>query len=175
MFSWFFWTINFGGLSTIISTNVEKYYSYWLAFLLPVTVFMGSIVVLVVGRSRYIRTPPSESIIVRAYRVTMTALRIRWRLGKDYHAEHILDLAKDTLLPINGSGKETALDSDQNQFINDLKQAWRACRVFAFYPFFWVCSIQIGGNMVAQAAQMNVGKFLRTCYLMICDSHCHLS
>jgi proton-dependent oligopeptide transporter, POT family len=175
MFGWFFWTINFGGLSTIISTNVEKYYSYWLAFLLPVIVFTGSIIVLVVGRRRYIRTPPGGSIIVRAYHVTMTAFRMRWRLGKDYHAEHILDLAKDTLLPINHGGKETTVESDQNQFIDDLKQAWRACRVFAFYPFFWVCSIQIGGNMIAQAAQMNVGKFLLTRYSMICDSRCHPS
>ena len=159
MFTWFFWTINFGSLASTISTNVERYYSYWLAFLLPMTVFIGSIIVLIVGRHRYIRAPPGGSMMVRAGRVVFTAVRMRWRLGQPAAGESFLDLAKQKLLPSQGDNESEMTILEQNQFINDLKQACRACRVFAFYPFFWVCNIQLGGNMISQAAQMNVGSF----------------
>ena len=159
MFSWFYWTINVGGLSAIISTNIERYYSFWLAFLVPVTIFTGSIIVLMAGRRRYIRSPPSGSLILRAFRVTIVAIRMRWRLGKVQKYQHILDYAKESLLPIGDGSKGAVTELDQDKFINDLKQAWRACRVFAFYPFYWICVLQLGGNMISQAAQMDVGKF----------------
>ncbi|CAF2924617.1 unnamed protein product [Rotaria sp. Silwood2] len=110
-----------------------------------------------IGRHRYIHTPPNGSLIVRAYRVTITAIRIRWRLGKKHDNQHILDYAKESLLPINYGGKETVTESDQNRFINDLKQVWSVCRVFVFFPFYWICSTQVYSNFISQAAQMDVG------------------
>lgn len=145
MFTWFYWVINFGSLASTISTNVEKYASYWLAFLIPMTVFTGSILVLIIGRRRYIRIPPRGSMLLRTIRVMFTAIRMRCRLGQR---------GNEKLLPINDQDTD-----DDSQFIDDLKQACRACRVFVFYPFFWVCSIQIGGNMISQAAQMDVGQW----------------
>lgn len=71
---------------------------------------------------------------------------MRWKLGKHDAKTHILDYAKDDN------------NRDNDQFIDELKQAIRACRVFAFYPFYWVCYNQLIGNLTSQAAQMNVGK-----------------
>jgi proton-dependent oligopeptide transporter, POT family len=146
LFNWFYWAINLGALSSIVTTNVEKYHSFWLAFLIPLIVFNGSIIVLLVGRRRLVRAPPNGSLLVRAFRTTKTAVQMRWTLGKQDAKKHILDYAKD----------ENNRDSDQ--FIDELKQAIRACRVFAFYPFYWICYNQLVGNLTSQAAQMNVGK-----------------
>lgn len=148
LFNWFYWTINIGALSSIITTNIEKYHSFWLAYLIPLFVFTGSISVLIIGRQKYIRKPPSGSLLLRAIRVTIAAIQIRWRLGPKSNHTHILDYAKE-------SG---TIESDHNEFIDDLKKAMNSCRVFAFYPFYWVCYNQLAGNMVSQAAQMNVGK-----------------
>lgn len=156
LFNWFYWAINLGALSSLITTNVEKYYSFWLAYLIPLIVFNGSIIVLLVGRQRYIRNPPSGSLIIRAFRVIKTAIQMRWKLGKQDDKKHILDYAKEIeSLNDNEEKKENI-----NQFIDDLKQAIRACRVFAFYPFYWVCYNQLVGNLTSQAAQMNVGKII---------------
>ena len=38
--------------------------------------------------------------------------------------------------------------------IEELKRALRACKVFAFYPVFWVCYSQFSSNFVSQAGQM---------------------
>lgn len=111
---------------------------------------------LVVGRRRYIRNPPSGSIVLRAYRVVKTAVQMRWKLGKQDDKNHIFDYAKE----IESSTDKGETKQDLNQFIDDLKGAILACRVFAFYPFYWVCYNQLVGNLTSQAAQMNVGKII---------------
>ncbi|CAF1149126.1 unnamed protein product [Rotaria sordida] len=157
MFNWFYWAINIGALSLIATTNIEKYHSFWLAYLLPTVVFIGSIIVLAIGRGRYVQKSPSGSLLVRAARVTMTAIQRRWKFGKQPDRRDLLDYAKDMSSPTDQDGEQTTTESSNNQFIDDLKKAIKACRVFAFYPFYWICYNQFGANLVSQAAQMNVG------------------
>ena len=156
LFNWFYWAINLGALSSLLTTNIEKYHSFWLAYLMPLIVFIGSIIVLLVGRHRYIRNPPSGSLILRAFRVIKTAIQMRWKLGKQDDKKHFLDYAKE----IESPNDKEITKQNVNQFIEDLKQGIRACRVFAFYPFYWVCYNQLVGNLTSQAAQMNVGKII---------------
>jgi POT family proton-dependent oligopeptide transporter len=149
-----------GALSSLITTNAEKYHSFWLAYLIPLIVFNGSIIVLIVGRPRYIRNPPNGSLIIRSFRVIQTAIKMRWKLGKQDNKEHLLDYAKDIESLNENINKTRGTKQNINQFIDDLKQAIRACRVFAFYPFYWICYNQLVGNLTSQAAQMNVGKIV---------------
>ncbi|UJR17373.1 hypothetical protein I4U23_004268 [Adineta vaga] len=157
MFNWFYWAINIGAISSIATTNIEKYHSFWLAYLVPLVVFTGSIVVLIFGRKRYILSPPTGSLLLRAGRVLIKAIRMRSQLGKQYDRPALLDYAKETPPSTNENEEERIAIMNDNQFIDDLKQAGRACRVFLFYPFYWICYNQLGTNLVSQAAQMNVG------------------
>ncbi|CAF1586119.1 unnamed protein product [Rotaria sp. Silwood1] len=157
MFNWFYWAINIGALSLIATTNIEKYHSFWLAYLVPTVAFIGAIVVLVIGRNRYIQKPPSGSLIIRAVQVTVTAIRVRRKLGKQPDRPDFLDYAKDIPSTNDNIETEMGIELSNNQFIDELKKAVRACRVFVFYPFYWICYNQFGTNLVSQAAQMNVG------------------
>ncbi|CAF1487195.1 unnamed protein product [Adineta ricciae] len=148
LFNWFYWGINLGALSAILTTSIEKHHSFWLAYLIPLIVFIGTILVLFVGRHKYIRGPPTGSLLIRAFHVIRAALRLRWKLGRQEHIKHFLDYAKE----------EEEASTKTDQFIDDLKQAIHVCRVFAFYPFYTVCYNQLMGNLVSQAAQMNVGS-----------------
>ena len=112
---------------------------------------------LLIGRHRYVRVPPTGSLILRAFRLTSTAIRNRWTLGKQLNHNHLLDYAKGVASPGN---REAMTSQDEIQFIEDLKQAIYTCRVFAFLPFYWMCYNQGFGNLISQAAQMNVGKFI---------------
>ena len=111
---------------------------------------------LFIGRRRYVRIPPSGSLVVHGFRVTLRAVRNRRKLGKQLDKQHLLDYAKVAVLPI---ASEASPSRSENQFIDDLKQTMHACRVFAFFPFYWICYNQSLGNLVSQAAQMNVGKW----------------
>ncbi|CAF1015355.1 unnamed protein product [Rotaria magnacalcarata] len=157
MFNWFYWSIYLGALSSIITTNVEKYYSYWLAYLLPMMVFILCIVILVIGRHRYIRKPPNGSLLLHACQITIRATYMRYKLGKQDDRQHFLDYAKENSSNTIRDDEAIACESNNNQFIEDLKQAWDACRVFAFFPVYWMCCLQTANNMISQAAQMNVG------------------
>src|SRR5699024_10654760 len=35
LFMWFYWVVNIGALSPLITVNVEKHHSFWLAYLIP--------------------------------------------------------------------------------------------------------------------------------------------
>lgn len=149
MFNWFYWGINLGALSSLITTNVEKYHSFWLAYMIPLIVFNGAILVLTIGRRSFIQVAPQGSLLLRACHVIKIAIQKRWKLGKQDPAKHFLDYAKDD---------QTTEKDDTNQFIDELKQAMRVCRVFLFFPFYHICYNQMINNLISQAAQMNVGK-----------------
>ncbi|UJR26327.1 hypothetical protein I4U23_007665 [Adineta vaga] len=154
LFNWFYWAINLGALSSILTTSIEKHHSFWLAYLIPLIVFIGSIVILLIGRHKYIRVQPTGSLLVQAFHVIRTALQMRRKLGRQDHIKHFLDYAKE--IPSSTRYEET--ETNMNQFIEDLKQIIRICRVFAFYPFYVICYNQLTGNLISQAAQMNVGS-----------------
>lgn len=160
MFNWFYWAINIGALSLIATTNIEKYLSFWLAYLVPTVVFVGTIAVLIIGRNKYVQKPPAGSLMVRAIRVVIASIRIRWKLGKQPDRANLLDYAKETPVSDKPDENEIIEIENKNKFIDDLKQALKACRVFLFYPFYWICYNQFGTNLVSQAAQMNVGEFI---------------
>ncbi|KAJ1923499.1 peptide transporter ptr2 [Tieghemiomyces parasiticus] len=44
-----------------------------------------------------------------------------------------------------------------DQFIDDLKRTLRACKVFLFYPIYWLCYSQITNNLISQASTMDTG------------------
>ncbi|CAF3384594.1 unnamed protein product [Rotaria sp. Silwood1] len=123
MFNWFYWAINIGALSSIITTNTEKYHSFWLAYLLPLIVFIGAIVVLIIGGNRYVRKPPSGSLLIRAGRVIGTAIGNRWRLGRLPNHPNLLDYAKEISSQVDEDGKDIVATENSNRFVDDLKKA----------------------------------------------------
>ncbi|CAF1620133.1 unnamed protein product, partial [Adineta ricciae] len=155
LFNWFYWAANFGAfIAELITPTVEKYHSFWLAYFLASAIFPCCIIVLFVGRRRFTRQSPTGSLVVRAFRVTWNALANRWKLGKQSANEHLLDYAKGR--HVSNDTKRTT-EQTKNEFIDDLKQTFHACRVFVFFPLFWMCFNQEVTNLTSQAAQMNVG------------------
>lgn len=114
-------------------------------------VFTGSIFALIFGYKRCMHIPPTGSLILRAFRVTMIAIRCRLKHGKQVNRPHLLDYAKETLTIADDN-------TDDEKFIDELKRAYHACIIFAFYPFFWLSTVQLNNNLVYQAAQMYDGE-----------------
>ena len=104
--------------------------------------FAVGTLVLLLGRKFYVVRPPQGSIITDAFKAlgmmivnrNMDAPKPSWQL------EH------------NGNNSSVPWD---DHFIDELKRALVACRVFAFYPIYWVVYGQFSSNFVTQAGQMN--------------------
>ncbi|CAG8647654.1 18671_t:CDS:2 [Dentiscutata erythropus] len=61
--------INIGALSPVITTNIEKYISFWLAYLIPLIMFIFAILVLLIGKNKLVKKPPNGSALLNCFRV----------------------------------------------------------------------------------------------------------
>ncbi|CAH0053477.1 unnamed protein product [Clonostachys solani] len=136
----FYWCINLGALSLMATPFMEKYKGFWTAFLMCFVMFNIGICVLISCRKYYIDRPPQGSVITDAFKA----------LGMMIVARN-MDAAKPSWREANGKTKVVPWN---DHFVEELKRALRACKVFVFYPIFWVCYGQFSTNFVTQAGQM---------------------
>ena len=136
----FYWCINLGSLSLLATPFMEKYKGFWTAYLMCFCMFNVGIATLILRRKSYVVRPPQGSIITDAFKAIGMMIKARntqapkpsWRAENN----------KPGTVPWN------------DHFIDELNRALRACKVFVFYPIFWVCYGQFSSNFVTQAAEM---------------------
>ncbi|PLN75343.1 POT peptide transporter [Aspergillus taichungensis] len=136
----YFWVINLGGLSVIPVSWLELKVDFWAAFMLPLCFWVLAMVALIAGRTRYVVRPPQGSAITTAIRVLWISLRNGGKL--------------DAARPYALKESETPVPWD-DVFVDELKRALVACRVFLMFPIFWLCNGQATSNLVSQAMSMN--------------------
>lgn len=56
----------------------EKHHGFWVAYLLPTCVFLLCPIVLWLGRNRYVRTPPTGSVLGNSVRLVKFAGKGKW-------------------------------------------------------------------------------------------------
>jgi dipeptide/tripeptide permease len=133
VFMFFYTCINVGSVAALGTTVLEKYVGFWAAYLVPLAVFGVGFAVLVKGRDKYIVKPPQGGVIGNCFR----ALWIAVRNGGD------LEKAKPSL-------QEQESVSWDDKFIEELKIVLVACRVFLFFPVYWLTFSQMMNNFVSQ-------------------------
>ncbi|KAJ2635613.1 peptide transporter ptr2 [Coemansia sp. RSA 1286] len=165
IFNWFYWAINVGSLSAIATSELEHNVDFWPAYLLPTLMFVICIVVFWLGRNKYVRSPPTGSILVVAFQCLFTGFRQSRKAKKAGHL--ILDdqgkkvgwmeYAKPSNMMIEEDGAAKPVVWNDN-FVDELHRTLRACKVFLFFPVYWLCYGQITNNLVSQAGEMNSGS-----------------
>jgi proton-dependent oligopeptide transporter, POT family len=143
MYTWFYWAINIGGLSGMATTQLEQRVGFWAAYLLPFCVFFLALFVLVLGRKKYVTRPPRGSVILFAFKVLWIGIRNKFNL----------EAAKPSYQESQGGNKYKTHWNDL--FVDEIRRALVACRIFVFFPIYWVCYNQMLNNLISQAAQMD--------------------
>jgi POT family proton-dependent oligopeptide transporter len=137
----FYWCINIGALSLCATPFMEQHVGFWSAFLMCFCMFNVGILILVSRRKTYLIRPPQGSVITDAFKALGMMI-----------ASRNMDAPKASWRAANGKGDKAVPWNDH--FVEELKRALRACKVFVFYPIFWVCYGQFSSNFVTQAGQM---------------------
>ncbi|KAE8449915.1 hypothetical protein EG329_007392 [Mollisiaceae sp. DMI_Dod_QoI] len=137
----FYCCINVGALSLLATPYMERDIGFWSAYLLCLCMFVVGFVTVVLGRKLYIVRPPQGSIITDAFKAIGIMIKHR-----------NMNAPKPSYQEEFGRSHATPWD---DLFIDELKRALQACKVFVFYPIYWVVYSQFSGNFVSQAAQMN--------------------
>ncbi|KAF8677524.1 Peptide transporter PTR2A [Rhizoctonia solani] len=167
-FLYFYMMINCGSLVSLTTTFAEKYVGFWLAYALPTFVFLLIPPVLVWGNKRYHKTPPRGSILVESFRVFRIAARGKWsinpvRLFKNFTSPDFWDSAKPSYY-LNkrtgesgaGAGTVPSAITWDDEFADEVMRAMKACKVFAFFPLYWISYDQMTNNLTSQAATMKL-------------------
>ncbi|KAF1973303.1 peptide transporter-like protein PTR2 [Bimuria novae-zelandiae CBS 107.79] len=139
----FYMCINVGSISAVATTTLELHVGFWAAYILPLLMFCVGFWVLVSGRKRYIIKPPQGGVIGNCLKALWIASRNKFHL----------DSAKPSL---QGPGQKRHRITWDDSFVNELKTALLACKVFLFFPIYWLVFSQMMNNFVSQAGQMRL-------------------
>ena len=107
-----------------------------MAYTLPTVVFLFCPIILFIGRNRYIRSPPTGSVLASALRLFAFAARGKWNLNpvttyKNFTAPGFWKNAKPSK-QINKPAWKTFDD----QWVDELARGITACGVSCWYPVY---------------------------------------
>ncbi|KAL0933971.1 peptide transporter ptr2-like protein 1 [Colletotrichum truncatum] len=146
LFMWFYWVVNIGALSPLITVNVEAHHSFWLAYLIPLIAIIISAGVFISGQKKYLKVPPEGSAIVDACRVTNIAIK-----------ERGFKNATPSALRVSGHLERYPVAQEPkytDEYVMDVMRGLNSCKMFLFFPLYFVCWIQIWNNLISQAGTM---------------------
>lgn len=141
IFMIFYFCINVGSLSAIATTELELHVDFWAAYLLPFCFFFVAIISLILGNKHYVKHPPMGSVIPDTFKIIFMAVKGGFKL----------DSTKPSVRREQGLSDVPWSDL----FVDELRRALMACKVFIAYPVYWVVYGQMINNFVSQAGTMN--------------------
>lgn len=158
LYDFFYLAINVGAIAGQVAMPfAEKYYGFWLAFLIPTIVFILCIPVLYFARNRYVKHPPSGSVLSNSLKLLALASKGRFsfnpvKWAKNMRADDFWENVKPSTL---GASKPAWMTFD-DQWVEEVRRGFKACYVFLLFPFYWLVYNQISGNLVSQGATMTL-------------------
>ena len=146
--------INVGALvGQIAMVFAERFVGYWLAFTLPTLMFLIAPLVLLGCRKKYYRRPATGSVLSKA-------LRLIWFGLKQSRGKNLTTGARqqeigfwDRVKPSNVAEKPSWMTFD-DAWVDEVRRGLQACKVFLWYPIYWLSYSQMINNLVSQAATL---------------------
>lgn len=183
VYNWFYLFINIGALvGQVAMSFAELYVGFWLAYLLPTALFLLCPIVMVVGRKRYNLTPPQGSVLGPAMKIFNYCNKGRWSINPVTTYKKLNDgTFWETAKPSNVAPSERpSWMTYDDAWVDEVKRGFKACSVFLFMPFYWLCYNQLNNNLISQAATMtrnglpteivsNLDPFALIILIPICD------
>ncbi|KAK6996639.1 Peptide/h+ symporter protein [Favolaschia claudopus] len=158
IYLYFYMAINFGSTGAISASFLARDNGYWVAYLVPTCIFAVIPIILYLCRNSYVKTPPRGSIILETFRVVGVCLSARWTwnplaLIREVRSEGFWEPAKPSSYK---GGELPAKITWDEEFVGEVSRTFSACKVFLFFPIYWLCYSQIDGNLATVAAGMTL-------------------
>ncbi|CAG8729272.1 7452_t:CDS:2, partial [Ambispora leptoticha] len=147
IYHYLYFTLAIGYLAPTITTNIEKYHSFWLAFLIMALVFSIGIVLYSWSRRWFIETKTS------GLQLWKSILVIRMAIARGFNFEN----TKPSKIPQREHEHSNIIWDDK--FVEELRTTIQASKVLLFLSIYWMCYGQMSSNLISQAATMETGIF----------------
>ncbi|KAI1764620.1 PTR2-domain-containing protein [Hypoxylon sp. FL1150] len=142
----FYAFVNVGSFFAIASVYIEKYHSFWLAFLIPGIIYFLLPVLLAVMYKRTVRKPPQGSDFAHFVKITIAALKAsRGNIfSKNFwHNVQPSELAEQNI---------QVTYSEKN--VDDARRTWQAVQIFLYIPIWSLNDGGVGSVSSNQGASM---------------------
>ncbi|KAH0425634.1 POT family protein [Colletotrichum camelliae] len=143
----FYAFINVGAFFSIAVVYIEKYHSFWLAYLIPGIVYFLLPVLLAATYKRTVRLPPQGSDLNRFVKITVSALKASKGniLAKNFwHNVQPSTIYSETSLRVSYSEKD----------VEDARRTWGAVQIFLYIPIWYLNDGGVGNVQSNQGAAM---------------------
>ncbi|KAK0612785.1 major facilitator superfamily domain-containing protein [Bombardia bombarda] len=139
---WFYLLINIGGFMGVATSYAEKYVGWWLAFVIPLILYLPLPLLLWFLYKRLILHPAGGSDLPNVMRVLGICIR---RGGlKKFGRPGFWESAKPS--NIKAAGLEATYHTKWNdQFVEDVRRTFQATGIFCFFPIQYLNDNGIGG------------------------------
>jgi len=141
---WFYLLINIGGFMNVATTYCEKYIGWWLAFLIPLVLYLPLPLLMWWLKPRLILHPPGGSDLGNVVKVLVICLRrggIK-RIGR----KGFWDVAKPSHIAASGL-ERTYKTSWNDQFVDDVRRTFQATGIFCFFPIQYINDNGLGSSV----------------------------
>ncbi|KAF7363143.1 Peptide/h+ symporter protein [Mycena venus] len=158
VYMYFYMAVNLGAAGAISASFLARDNGFWVAYLVPTCIFALVPIILVVCKKYYVITPPRGSILLETFRVIGVCLAARWSWNpittwRNIRRSGFWDPAKPSSYK---GGKVPSRITWDNEFVGEVHRTVEACKVFLFFPIYWLCWSQIDGNLGTVAAGMTL-------------------
>ncbi|KAI1385416.1 PTR2-domain-containing protein [Hypoxylon trugodes] len=153
----YYFFINVGSLvGSIAMVYAEKYVGFWLSYTLPTGLFMLCPIVLLSFKNKYVRRPPTGSVLGKAVGLVFLSMKGRWSLNpittiKNMRAPGFFERVKPSNIP---EAERPAWMTFDDHWVDEVRRGFKACSVFVWYPLYWLSYNQISSNLTSQASSM---------------------
>ncbi|KAI2467330.1 PTR2-domain-containing protein [Annulohypoxylon bovei var. microspora] len=153
----YYFFINVGSLvGSIAMVYAEKYVGFWLSFTLPTGLFIFCPIVLIAFKNKYVRRPPTGSVLGKAVGLVGLSMKGRWSLNPITTIRHMrepgfFERVKPSKIPKSEQPPWMTFD---DHWVDEVRRGFKACSVFVWYPIYWLSYNQLNNNLVSQAATM---------------------
>jgi len=160
LYMYFYLMINVGSLLGGTSmVYAEKYLGFWVAFSLPTLMFCLCPLVLSKCQSQYRQTPPTpeQSTLSLAFRLYFLALKQHFRNRRTHTPTTLKPSFWDAIKPANLPHPHPPwLTNLPPTYIDQIARGFTACKVFAWFPLYWLAYNQMVNNLTSQSATMTL-------------------
>ncbi|KAI1812450.1 POT family protein [Poronia punctata] len=156
----YYFFINIGSLLGQISmVYAEKYVGFYLAYTLPTLLFVFCPIVLLVFKNKYVRRPPTGSVIGKFFGLLGLGMKGKWsanpiRLVKNITASDFFERVKPSNIPESERPSWMTFD---DHWVDEVRRGLKACQVFFLYPIYWLPYNQLNTSLISQAATLVLG------------------
>jgi POT family proton-dependent oligopeptide transporter len=154
IYIYFYFLINVGSLTgSIAMVYSEHFVGFWLSYTLPTICYLLCPGILFYFKKTYKLAPPTGSVMGKAWKLFRFALK---NSKKGLRDPEFWQRVKPSEIRARGEAVPEWMTFD-DEWVDEVKRGIVACKVFLWYPLYWLAYNQMTNNLVSQANTMVLG------------------